>query len=203
MSIYKQLTKRQKAIFMFIRDKIEGRGYGPTVREIAEKFDIASPNGVMCHLRALEKKGLITREPNMSRAIKISSEVTKAEAGLPVNGQVEGGVFHEADEENERVDFGAMFAKKSQFVLRVAGNSMTNANINDGDYIILTKAKTAKAGQIALVQTEDGESSLKYWHPEKSRKRVRLQPINSKAKATHAKNPKVLGVLTGVVRKVV
>ena len=63
-----QLTKRQKAVYEFIRDKIRNRGYGPTVREIGENFDIASPNGVMCHLKALEKKGLITREPNMSRA---------------------------------------------------------------------------------------------------------------------------------------
>ena len=66
-----QLTKRQKAVFVFIRDKIVNRGYGPTVREIGERFKISSPNGVMCHLRALEKKGLITREPNRSRAIQL------------------------------------------------------------------------------------------------------------------------------------
>ena len=58
------LTSRQREVFEFIRDKITGRGYGPTVREIGDNFRIASPNGVMCHLKALEKKGLITREPS-------------------------------------------------------------------------------------------------------------------------------------------
>ena len=68
------LTKRQKHVYEFIRDKIRNRGYGPTVREIGENFGISSPNGVMCHLKALEKKGLITREPNMSRAIQLAAE---------------------------------------------------------------------------------------------------------------------------------
>ena len=62
------LTPRQKEIYHFIRGKIQGRGYGPTVREIGLQFQIKSPNGVMCHLKALQKKGLIHREPNMSRA---------------------------------------------------------------------------------------------------------------------------------------
>ncbi len=66
------LTGRQREVFEFIRDLITNRGYGPTVREIGDNFGISSPNGVMCHLKALEKKGLITREPNMSRAIQIT-----------------------------------------------------------------------------------------------------------------------------------
>ena len=64
------LTKRQKAVYEFIRDKIRNRGYGPTVREIGDHFEIRSPNGVMCHLKAIEKKGLISREKNMSRSRK-------------------------------------------------------------------------------------------------------------------------------------
>ena len=69
MADLERLTKRQREVYEFIRDKIRNRGYGPTVREIGSHFEISSPNGVMCHLKALEKKGLITREPNMSRAI--------------------------------------------------------------------------------------------------------------------------------------
>lgn len=197
-----QLTKRQKAVFQFIRDKIENRGYGPTVREIGDRFDIGSPNGVMCHLRALEKKGLITREPNMSRAIQIASEVTEAEAGLPLSGQVAAGVMHEAIEQSERIDFGAMFAKKNQFVLEVTGDSMIDAHIADGDYVIVTKQRTAQPGQMVVAQTDDGEATLKYWHPEKSRKRIRLQPANSRMKPIYVKNARVLGVVSGVVRKV-
>ena len=78
-----QLTKRQREVFEFIRSKISGRGYGPTVREIGEHFSINSPNGVMCHLKALEKKGLITREPNMSRAIQLT-EAAQEDRGMPL-----------------------------------------------------------------------------------------------------------------------
>ena len=67
------LTSRQREVFEFIKSKIQGRGYGPTVREIGENFRIASPNGVMCHLKALEKKGLITREPRSPTAISSSA----------------------------------------------------------------------------------------------------------------------------------
>ena len=197
-----RLTKRQKSIFLFIRDKIEGRGYGPTVREIGEKFEIGSPNGVMCHLRALEKKGLISREANRSRAIQISSEYTQSQTGLPLCGQVAAGTMHMAIEQNERIDFGSMFAKKNQFVLEVTGDSMIEAHIADGDYVVVTKQRTAEPGQIAVVQTEDGDATLKYWFPEKSRKRIRLQPANARMKPIYVKEAKVLGVVSGVVRQV-
>ena len=95
------LTKRQKSVYEFIRDKIRNRGYGPTVREIGLQFDISSPNGVMCHLKALEKKGLITREPNMSRAIRLAAEPID-QRGLPLAGRVAAGVMHEAIEQTER-----------------------------------------------------------------------------------------------------
>ena len=71
-----RLTEKQKRVFTFVRQQIVDRGYGPTVREIGEHFDIRSPNGVMCHLRALEKKGLIYRSPNKSRAIELTQEVS-------------------------------------------------------------------------------------------------------------------------------
>ena len=73
MSLFDQLTRRQLEVYKFIREKIRGRGYGPTVREIAEHFDINSPNGVVCHLKALVKKGFISREPNLSRAMTLWS----------------------------------------------------------------------------------------------------------------------------------
>lgn len=196
-----QLTKKQKAVFLFIRDKISNRGYGPTVREIGEKFDIQSPNGVMCHLRALEKKGLITREPNRSRAIQISDDFLESEAGLPLRGRVAAGQMHEAIEQDERIDLGAMFTKKSQFVLEVSGDSMIEAHIEDGDYVIVTKQRTAQPGQMVVAMTEDGEATLKYWFPEKSKRRIRLQPANSRMKPIYVKQAKVLGVVAGVVRK--
>ena len=194
-----QLTKRQKAVFDFIRDKIVNRGYGPTVREIGEKFKISSPNGVMCHLRALEKKGLITREPNMSRAIQLSDDAL--EVGLPLAGRVAAGVMHESFEQNERVDFGSMFGRKNEFVLEVSGDSMIDAQIADGDYVVIRKQRSADPGQMVVAQTEDGESTLKYWFPERRRNRIRLQPANEKMKPIYVKDARVVGVVVGVVRK--
>ena len=140
MSQLDQLTKRQRAVYEFIRDKIQNRGYGPTVREIGERFKISSPNGVMCHLKALEKKGLITREPNMSRAIRLAA-CDEDPTGLPLAGRVAAGVLHEAVEQDERIDFGEMFARKNQFVLEVSGDSMIEAQIADGDYVVVKKTK--------------------------------------------------------------
>src|ERR1700677_2540354 len=87
---FTQLTERQREIYEFIRDKIEGRGYGPTVREIGEGFDIKSPNGVMCHLKALEKKGLIKREEHSARAIQLIDHQL-GRRGLPLLGTVAAG----------------------------------------------------------------------------------------------------------------
>src|SRR5580658_11357101 len=95
MASLEHLTQRQREVYEFIRDKIRHRGYGPTVREIGVHFNISSPNGVMCHLKALEKKGLITREPNMSRAIMLVAEPID-QRGLPLAGRVAAGVLHEA-----------------------------------------------------------------------------------------------------------
>jgi repressor LexA len=197
MSELDTMTKRQRMVYEFIRDKIRNRGYGPTVREIGLQFGIASPNGVMCHLKALEKKGLITREPNMSRAIQLAVEPIE-ERGLPLRGRVAAGVLHEAVEQNERVDFDAMFSKKSYFVLQVNGDSMIDAQIMDGDYVIIKKTRDAQPGQIVVAQTEDGEATLKRFYPEANR--IRLEPANRSMRAIYVKDAKILGVLIGVVR---
>src|ERR1700712_134605 len=85
------LTQRQREIYLFIRNKIQGRGYGPTVREIGTEFAIKSPNGVMCHLKALQKKGLIHREPNMSRAIQLLDVSPTRGAGVKLLGRIAAG----------------------------------------------------------------------------------------------------------------
>jgi len=193
------LTKRQREVLDFIRDKIEGRGYGPTVREIGEAFGIASPNGVMCHLKALEKKGLITREANRSRAIQLAPEA-QTETGLPLVGSIAAGNLTEAIEEAERFQFDDWFpSKKSHFALRVKGDSMIEAAIADGDLVICRKVRTAHRGDIVVALTDDGDATLKYWYPEANR--VRLQPANSSMKPIYCRNVQVLGVVSGVVRR--
>ena len=80
------LTPRQREIYEYVKENIMNRGYGPTVREIGNEFGIKSPNGVMCHLKALEKKGLISREPNLSRAIQLCDKPQRKTA-LDYKGQ--------------------------------------------------------------------------------------------------------------------
>jgi repressor LexA len=198
MGYLDQLTDRQRDIYLFIRDKIQNRGYGPTVREIGDNFQIGSPNGVMCHLKALEKKGLISREPNMSRAIQLTAEPEEVK-GLPMVGRIAAGVLHEAIEQDERVDFEAMFNNKNLFVLEVSGESMIEAQIADGDYVVVRKQRTARDGQIVVAETDEGEATLKRWFVEKNR--IRLEPANSSMKPIYVKNAKILGVVVGVVRQ--
>src|ERR1700692_1774426 len=104
MPDFSQLTERQKEIYHFIRLKIEKRGYGPTVREIGLGFAIKSPNGVMCHLKALEKKGLITREEHSARAIQLV-DYKPGWTGLPLLGTVAAGSPTQAVAHEERLDF--------------------------------------------------------------------------------------------------
>lgn len=201
MGFFDKLTRRQADVYKFIREKIRGRGYGPTVREIAARFDINSPNGVVCHLKALERKGIITREPNMSRAIQLAAEPIE-ERSLPLAGTIAAGVLHEAIEQNERVDFQEMFrpGAKNVFVLQVHGDSMIDDQIADGDYVVVQKQRVARKGQIVVAITGDGDATLKRWFPE--RNRIRLEPANSSMKPIYVKDARVLGVVIGVVRKV-
>lgn len=201
MESQEQLTERQQAVYEFIRDKIRNRGYGPTVREIGQQFSIRSPNGVMCHLKALEKKRLIVREPNMSRAIRLAADPVE-ERGLPLAGRIAAGVLHEAIEQQERVDFSEMFNGEDRdlIVLQVDGESMIEDQIASGDFVVVRKQKTARKGQIVVALTDEGEATLKRWYPEKNR--IRLEPANSTMQPIFVKNAQVLGVVVGVVRKV-
>jgi repressor LexA len=201
METFDNLTDRQQAVYEFIRTKIRGRGYGPTVREIGLEFGISSPNGVVCHLKALEKKGLISREPNMSRAIQLSVEPID-DRSLPLAGRIAAGMLHEAIEQNERVDFVDLFdpEDKDLFVLQVDGESMIEDQIADGDYVVIHRQRTARKGQIVVAITDEGDATLKRWFPEKHR--IRLEPANSKMKPIFVRDAKVLGVVVGVVRKV-
>src|SRR4051794_36018327 len=104
MADFSQLTERQREIYEFIKIRIENRGYGPTVREIGEGFGIKSPNGVMCHLKALEKKGLIIREEHAARAIQLTDH-RRPSQGLPLLGVTAAGTPIPAVHQDERLDF--------------------------------------------------------------------------------------------------
>lgn len=200
MPDFSTLTERQREIYEFIRDKIEGRGYGPTVREIGGAFDIKSPNGVMCHLKALEKKKLIIREGFSARAIQLVDH-KRLSAGLPYLGRVAAGVPIQAVEQDERLEFNDLFGGAENYVLKVKGQSMIDDHIQDGDYVVIRKRETASEGERVVAMVND-EVTLKRFHKEKNH--IRLEPANKQMASiiVHShEDARILGVLVGVMRK--
>ena len=199
MSEHPKLTARQQAIYDYIKDRIVNRGYGPTVREIGTEFEIRSPNGVMCHLKALEKKGLITREQNMSRAIQLTESLSRGNTSLPMAGQIAAGSPTLAVEQMERVDFGPLLDDSDQFCLRVRGDSMIDAHIADGDYAVIRRQSAARDGEIVAALVDGEEATLKRFYREAGR--FRLEPANAAMEPIYASQVDILGVLTGVIRQ--
>ena len=201
MELFDNLTEKQLAVYEFIRDKIRTRGYGPTVREIGANFNIKSPNGVVCHLKALEKKGIITREPNMrgrsswrpsrSRTTACHSTGKSPPACSTKRSSRKSGSICKRSSIRPII---------SLFVLEVRGESMIEDQIADGDYVVVRRQRTARKGQIVVAITDEGEATLKRWYQEKNR--IRLEPANSTMKPIYVRDAKVLGVVVGVVRKV-
>jgi repressor LexA len=195
-----QLTGRQQEIYEFIRSKIETRGYGPTVREIGEAFHIKSPNGVMCHLNALVKKGIILREGGRARAIQLVDHKPPSQ-GLPLLGLVAAGSPTQAVEQEERLSYGELFDGPDHFALKVRGQSMIEDHIDDGDYVVIRKQETAENGE-RVVAMIDNEVTLKRFHREKGQ--IRLDPANGKMQPIYvdpSSDAKILGVLVGVLRR--
>ena len=200
MPDFSQLTERQREIYDFIRNKIESRGYGPTVREIGLEFEIKSPNGVMCHLKALEKKGLIKRELHSARAIQLVDHRRPAQ-GLPFLGTVAAGSPLPAIEQAERLEFDEVFGGKDRFVLQVRGNSMIENHIEDGDFVVIKKQETASNGE-RVVAMIDNEVTLKRFY--KERDHIRLEPANGAMApiiVDSSRDARILGILVGVLRK--
>ncbi|HEV3261778.1 MAG TPA: transcriptional repressor LexA [Gemmataceae bacterium] len=200
MPDFSQLTDRQREIYEFIADKIEGRGYGPTVREIGEGFGIRSPNGVMCHLKALEKKGLIKREGFQARAIQLT-EPRSHGADLPLLGIVAAGSPTQAVAQHERLELKDLFGDPNHYALQVRGRSMIENHIDDGDYVIIRKQETAENGD-RVVAMIDEEVTLKRYYREKNH--IRLEPANgtmSPILVDDTEDVKILGKLVGVMRR--
>ena len=200
MPDFSALTDRQREIYDFIREKIESRGYGPTVREIGTAFEIKSPNGVMCHLNALVKKGLILREGHSARAIQLVDH-RRPGAELPLLGLVAAGAPLAATEQDERLSFGELFGGPDHFALRVRGRSMIEDHIEDGDYVVIRKQESAENGE-RVVAMIDNEVTLKRFRRDKGQ--VRLDPANSDMQPIVVdpnSEARILGVLVGVLRR--
>ena len=192
------LTPRQRDIYEFLKDKILNRGYGPTVREIGNEFGIRSPNGVMCHLKALEKKGLISRESHMSRAIQLADKPSRA-TSVALLGQISAGAPLASGKEGEVVDFMDVFGSGDHACVKVKDDSFSSDGIAAGDFVIVRKQETCRDGDRILALVDGRDAVLRRYYTDA--KGVRLEPLTSSRKAIHAANVTVLGVVVGIVRK--
>jgi repressor LexA len=221
------LTSRQQMVLDFIRESIAQRGYPPTLREIGAKMGIRSTNGVNDHLRALERKGYLTREDMKSRALRPTGMGVQiplphtngsvlGEEGpandddlieIQVVGRVAAGQPLLAEEhviDTVRIDRGLVRGGREVFGLKVHGDSMIDAGILNGDYIFVRKQLTANRGEIVVALIGD-EATVKYYYPEKDY--VRFQPANKSmapilVRAMDFRPTMLLGLVIGLYRKI-
>jgi len=195
----RSLTPRQQQVYDFIREKIVARGFGPTVREIGDFLQISSPNGVVCHLKALERKGMIHRLANKSRAIELTEIISRdKQYSLPLGGRMLGDICSFSVEAGEVVDL-LRFIGEDRFAVKVVGDSLKDVHIAAGDSIIIQRQTTASAGQLVLANVPNEGTKIVYWMPESNR--IRLQPINHNAAPQFVDKAEVVGVVIGVFRE--
>ena len=198
------LTKRQKEIFDFIRRYASRYGYPPTVREIGKAVGLTSSSTVHAHLANLERVGLLRRDPTKPRAIELLVDRAKRAMrgpGLPLVGHVAAGEPILAEENiEEYVQLpAAVGGDDGDYILEVKGDSMRDAGILEGDYVVVSEADDADNGQIVVALIEE-EATVKRFYREKDR--VRLQPANKAYKPIRTRDAKVLGRVIGVYRRV-
>jgi repressor LexA len=195
------LTATQRRIYEYICREIETTGYPPAIRNIGDAFGISSPNGVMCHLKALEKKGYIKRKDNQARAIQVEG-IRVGGATIPLLGLVAAGTAIEAVPSDDRINLAEMFNGEEHYALRVRGQSMIEDHIDDGDVVIIRRQDTAANGE-RVVAMIDKEVTLKKFF--KKRNQIHLEPANGSMATIvvdSSKDISILGVLVGVLRKV-
>ncbi|MFK7737733.1 MAG: transcriptional repressor LexA [Pirellulaceae bacterium] len=203
-----QLTTQQKYVYDYIRDKIVTRGYGPTVREIGEHMNIKSPNGVMCHLKALEKKGMIVRKANKSRAIELTEELNRADSvGLPLTGGIRNAVCFppRADFEasGRDLDFADLLNSEKCGGVVVYDDSLVDVGIRKGDTLVTERRASATDGQLAIVRVPDSAGGFTHMVRLVVREdgHYKLQSANPAEPALVVDEVEVAGVVTGLIRR--
>ena len=207
MSDHPPLTTKQQAIYNFIRKHIETKGYPPAIRDICDAFGISSPNGVMCHLTALAKKGYINRvtkkdnDKAQARGITIPG-VSAGGFSLPLKGVVAAGKAIEAVEQDERLELRELFGSDDMFVVKVRGQSMIEGHIADGDFVVIRQKETCENGEKVVAMIDKAMTLKKYY---KKRDQIQLHPMNSTMEPIIVDPTRqdihILGVLAGVIRK--
>jgi repressor LexA len=214
MDIGKDLTKRQQEIFDFIKKYSAKHGYPPTVRDIGKAVGLASSSTVHAHLANLEKVGLLRRDPSKPRAIEMLDKAAGAAggvvdavksvvspSGLPLVGQVAAGQPVLAEENIEDYVPVPELAggEEGEYVLRIRGDSMKNAGILEGDYVVVRRQETATDGEIVVALVGEDATVKRFFREEDH---VRLQPENELMEPIRSREVRVLGRVVGVLRTV-
>ncbi len=215
-----KLSSRQREIYDYICTYTKTHGFPPSVREIGKAVGLASPSTVHMHLKYLEDNGYIHRDSNKPRAIEVVSERqerSEESSGpklanvsidvdanlitLPVVGRVAAGqpiLAEQNIEENLSLPT-SIVGDYSSFILRVRGDSMINAGIFDGDYIVVKEQKDAHNGEIVVALIDDSATVKTFY---RERYRVRLQPENDTMEPIYVKDPIILGRVTALIRSI-
>ena len=203
-----ELTTREKSILEFIRQKIWDSGFPPTVREIGEAVGLRSTSTVHNYLKRLELKGAIRKNPDSSRAIEVVADTwrRKKMIPMPLVGAVRAGEPITADEHTESVyPLPAELIGKDNncFMLIVRGDSMINAGIHEGDYLIVSEQDDAQDGDIVVALIGNEDATVKRFYKEEDH--IRLQPENDEYQPIIAKEViirgKVIGLYPGAARR--
>lgn len=223
------ITKRQQAVLDCIAEFIDSKGYGPTVREICTAMDLSSPSTVHVHLKALEEKGMIHRDPLKSRSITLTEKgrahtLHSVDAGsdgmdlahdlqsigagnydrivnLPLVGQVAAGIPILAEENIEETIAlpVEIVGDSASFLLSVHGESMIEAGINDGDFLVVKEQSTANNGEIVVALIDDGATVKRFY---RERDHIRLQPENSSMEPIITRDCTIVGKVVALFRRV-
>ncbi len=208
-----KVTKRQQAVLNCIEDCIREKGYGPTVREVCSALGLSSPSTVHVHLNALESKGLIKRDPLKSRSIVLTYPLDEEEVqeevsvpsfskiiDVPLIGDVAAGTPILA-EENVRDTISLpvdIVGDSASFMLSVHGESMIEAGINDGDYVVVKSQPVANNGDIVVAMIDDGATVKRFY---KEQNYIRLQPENSSMEPIITTDCTIAGKVVAVFRR--
>ncbi|OOM10522.1 transcriptional repressor LexA [Clostridium saccharobutylicum] len=193
---------KQSEIYEFLKTYTESKGYPPSVREICEAVSLRSTSTVHGHLKRLERKGLIKRDPSKPRALEIAElSTTKREMiNIPIIGKITAGLPILATENIEDtfslpLDF--VKHNKELFILRVSGESMIEAGINNNDLAIIESSNSAMNGDIVVALIEDSATIKRFF---KEKDHIKLQPENSTMEPIIVDNCSILGKLVGIFR---
>lgn len=194
----------QAKILAFIKKEIQDKGYPPSVREICDAVGLKSTSTVHGHLTRLEKKGLLHRDTMKPRAIEVLGDPAfdrRAAVAVPLVGRVAAGIPITALEEvEEQLMLPAeMIGEGEHFILTIQGQSMINAGIHDGDYVVVRMQQTADNGEIVVAMTDEDEATVKRFYREDGH--FRLQPENDAYAPIIVDEVSILGKVVSLFRK--